>query len=63
MQSPQCDSMSDQMRAFEQECLRTLTRRRLHCPQPFRDFFEPSCVILGTFGCELFRSLILNGKV
>jgi hypothetical protein len=26
---------------------RTFTRRFLHCAQPLRDFFEPSCVIFG----------------
>jgi hypothetical protein len=37
--------------SHERECSRTLTRRRLHCPQPFRDFFEPSCVIFGPDRC------------
>ena len=37
--------------SLERECLRTLTRLRLHCPQPFRDFFEPSCVIFGPDRC------------
>jgi hypothetical protein len=38
---------------LQRECLRTLTRRRLHCPQPFRDFFEPSCVIFVPGRCVI----------